>query len=173
MTQPSGAQCPGASSIKSLQDAFLEVLPTVETHARIWFRHVACPGKREDLVAKAVALAWRSFLRLAERGKDASEFASAFAALAVRAVRSGRKLAGQERGKDAMNPLAQARAGFRVERLSCAAPDGRDALYADPQGQRRLDAYEERLGDNTRTPVAEQAAFRLDFQAWRGALPRR
>ncbi len=43
-----------------------------------------------------------------------------------------------------------------------------DNLYATPHGQQRQDAFEERLRDNTLTPVPEQAAFRIDFPAWRG-----
>jgi hypothetical protein len=40
-------------------------------------------------------------------------------------------------------------------------------LYGLPLGQQFLNAFEERLHDNTQTPVPEQAAFRIDFPAWR------
>jgi hypothetical protein len=39
-------------------------------------------------------------------------------------------------------------------------------LYADPHGQQHMDAFEERLRDNTVTPAPEAAAFRIDFPAW-------
>jgi hypothetical protein len=39
-------------------------------------------------------------------------------------------------------------------------------LYSDPHGQDHLDAFEERLRDNTRSPVPDQAAFRIDYPAW-------
>src|SRR3712207_8597702 len=35
---------------------------------------------------------------------------------------------------------------------------------------RLLDAWEERLQDNTRTPPDEQAMFRVDFAAWLASL---
>jgi hypothetical protein len=164
---PTPADAP--STPEALQSHFLEILPRVETHARIYFRHLRCPGRRDDAVAETVAVAWKWFLRLAGRGKDAGEFASALADYAVRHVRSGRKLCGQDRSNDAMSPLAQRRHGFGVEPL--APPDHyRGALYSDPHGQGRIDAFEERLRDDTQSPVPEQAAFRIDYPAWLSRL---
>ena len=44
--------------------------------------------------------------------------------------------------------------------------NGLDDLYASPHGQEMQDTYEDRLKDNTRTPPADQAAFRIDFAQW-------
>ena len=170
MTSPSGA-CPLSAGAEQLQAAFLRILPRIRTHARVWSRHVACPGLREDFVCEAVALAWRSFLRLAERGRDATQFASALASLAVRAVRSGRRLFGQQRSRDAMSPSAQRRHGFLVEEL--LRPAVHERLRHEPLGQRRQDAFEERLRDNAQTPVPEQVVFRCDFPTWLLTLSRR
>ena len=163
MTSPSGACLPPAGA-EQLQAAFLLILPRIETHARVWSRHLACPGLKEDFVCEAVALAWRSFLRLAQRGRDATLFASALASLAVRAVRSGRRVCGQEKSRDALSPAAQRRRGFWVEEL--LPPAARERPYGEPSGQRRQDAFEERLKDNTQTPVLDQVVFRCDFPAW-------
>src|SRR4029077_8975230 len=77
----------------------------------------------------------------------------------------GRRLAGQERARDVMSPVAQRRHGFRVEDLlPSSATDER--LYREPLGQRRQDAFEERLRDNTHSPVIDQVVFRLDFPDW-------
>ncbi|HJZ53455.1 MAG TPA: hypothetical protein VKE74_00765, partial [Gemmataceae bacterium] len=38
--------------------------------------------------------------------------------------------------------------------------------YANPHGQQAQDSFEERLRDNTQTPVPEQVVFRLDFTLW-------
>jgi hypothetical protein len=46
------------------------MLPRIELHGRIYFRHVRCPHRRADCVAVMVALCWKWFLRLVERGKD-------------------------------------------------------------------------------------------------------
>ena len=146
--------------------------PRVEAHARIYFRHLRCPGRRDDAVAETVAVAWKWFVCAAGRGKDVREFPSALATLAARHVRCGRRLCGQERAGDAMSPLAQRRHGFGVASLS--PPDHyRGALYSDPHGQGRIDAFEERLRDDTRGPVPEQAAFRIDYPAWVSRLGER
>ena len=39
-------------------------------------------------------------------------------------------------------------------------------LYSAIHGQQEHDAFEERLQDNTVTPVPDQAAFRIDWPAW-------
>jgi DNA-directed RNA polymerase specialized sigma24 family protein len=157
------------SAPEALQSHFLEIMPRVETHARIYFRHLRCPGRRDDAVAETVAVAWKWFLHAAQKGKDARSFASALATLAARHVRSGRRLCGQEGAGDAMSPVAHRRRGFGVEPL--APPECyRGSLYSDPGGQGRIDAFEERLRDDAVSPVPEQAAFRIDYPAWLSRL---
>jgi hypothetical protein len=65
-----------------------------------------------------------------------------------------------------LSPLAQQRHTFRVGSLPTTTRSPHEQLYAHPHGQALLDAFEERLRDNTLTPVPEQAAFRIDFPAW-------
>ena len=108
-------------------------------------------------VAEAVALAWRWYLRLVERGKDPAAFVSALAGYAARAVRRGRRVCGQEAGQEVLSPRNQARPGFMVLRL----PSGPTTLAGSP--------LEEALLDNAVTPPPEAAAFRIDFPAWRTA----
>jgi hypothetical protein len=153
--------------IDVLHARFLRLLPKIETHARICFRGVRCPVQKEDKVQECVALGWKWFLRLTEQGKDVFDFPMAFAALLARAVKCGRKLCGQERSRDVLSFVAQARHSFRVERLPASTRSPHEQLYADPHGQALLDAFEERLRDNTQTPVADQVAFRIDFPVWR------
>ena len=126
-----------------LHVVFLALLPRIERHGRVYFRHLKCPHRRADAVAEMVAVAWRWHLRLARRGKDVTRFPSALAAYAARAVRGGRRVCGQEKGKDALSPLAQRRHGFVVSSI----PDGS-----------KLDAnvFSDALIDNTVTPVDEQ-----------------
>ena len=161
LTQAARAFAP-AAALALLQGRFLlVVLPRVEAHARIQFRHVRCPGRREDAVAEAVALAWRWSLRLSALGKDAGQFAGAIAVFAARQVRAGRRLCGQEAGKDALSPLAQARHDFAVQALP--------ACETGAPGNPVLEA----LRDDGRTPPPEQAAFRIDFPRWLAGLGRR
>jgi hypothetical protein len=96
----------------TLQARFLTFLPRIEAHANINFRYVRCEAKRADCVAETVALAWKWFVMLEARGKCAIQFVSAIATFAVRAVKCGRRLAGMEKSKDAMNSLGQQRHRF-------------------------------------------------------------
>jgi hypothetical protein len=75
-------------------------------------------------------------------------------------------LTGHERAREVLSPIAQRRYGFRVEPLPASTRSPHEHLYATPDGQALLDAYEERLRDNTLTPVPDQAVFRIDFPNW-------
>lgn len=142
-----------AAKRTDLHARFQIILPRIELHARIYFRHLPVGPNRDDAIAETVGLAWRWYVRLIERGKDPHLFPSALATYAARAVKSGRRVCGQERAKDALSPLAQQRHGFAVGKL----PD-HEMLSENPL----CDA----LADNTFSPVPEQVAFRLDFPAW-------
>jgi hypothetical protein len=143
-----------SAALARLQATFLAcVLPRVLSHGRVYFRHLRAE-RREEAVAEMVALAWKWHWRLFARGKDAARFPTAIATFAARAVRGGRKLAGADRARDALSPLAQRRKGFAVSPL----PSG-SSLHRN--------AFDEALRDNTRSPVGEQVCFRCDFPAWR------
>lgn len=111
-------------------------------------------------------LAWLWFLRLARLGKNVAEFLTVFTTFLARAVNSGRRLVGTNKTNDVMCPKTQKRQGFRVESLSGSAQVSHDRLCGDPHGQEAQDAWEERLKDNTLSPVPDQAAFRIDFPNW-------
>jgi hypothetical protein len=155
---------------QALHAHFLQILPRIETHAQIRFAFLRCPGKRNDAIAEVVAVAWKWFLRLVEQGKDINDFVMVLADYAVRHVRSGRKLCGQEKAKDVMSPRAQRMKGFTVQRLPSSILRSHNALYSDPHSQDLIDAFEERLKDNTQSPVPDQAAFRIDYPAWLSQL---
>jgi len=122
-----------------LHARFLMLLPRIGTHAKIYFRDIRCADKRADQIAETVALAWMWFVMLDARGKDATQFVSALAMLAAKAVRSGRRLAGMEKAKDPLNTRTQQRRGFFVKRL----PEF-DSMSDNPLA--------EALTDNTVTP---------------------
>jgi hypothetical protein len=44
-------------TVVQLQNRFLAVLPRIETHARIYFRHLKCPHQRDEALAESFALA--------------------------------------------------------------------------------------------------------------------
>lgn len=141
------------SDNSSLHTRFLAIVPRIQLHAQIYFRDVKCPHQREDCIAEAVALAWKWFRRLVEKGKDPSAFPSAIATFAARAVRSGRRLVGMEKPKDVLSPVAQRR-GFSVSPLpNTSSLNG--------------NVFGEALQENTVSPIPDQVAFRLDFPSWR------
>jgi hypothetical protein len=160
------------SPSNSLQTSFMELLPRIQSQARIYFRGVKCSVRKSDYIAEVVAICWRWFSRLAKRGKDATQFVGALAAFAARAVWDGRRASGQVSGNDVMNAAAQRRHGFRVGSLP-PVRQLHETLYGSPRGQENQDAMEERLVDNRVTPVPEQAAFRVDFPKWVRSLTRR
>lgn len=133
----------------TLQERFLELLPRIETHARIAFRHIRCPGTRADRIAETVATSWKWFCRLHDQGKDVMEFQGAFVSLAAKAVSSGRQVAGMVKAKDVLNERTQRRRG----------------LTETPLGEALL--------DHSQSPPDEQAAFRIDFAEWFHSLPER
>lgn len=156
-----------------LHNTFLDLLPRLQTHAAIAFRHIPCPAARADCIAETLALAWRWLGRLQRRGKAVSQFPMVFIILAARAVRCGRRLVRQESARDVLSPTAQRRHGFRVQALPAQRRVALQELYGEVNGQRYLDAYEECLGDNRRSAVPDQVAFRLDFAAWLARLTAR
>jgi hypothetical protein len=140
-------------SVAQLQTRFLAVMPRIERHARISFRHLRCPHQREEALAECLALAWWWFIRLVRRGKNPEAFITVLASFAARAVASGRGLCGQQKANEVFSPLAQRRHSFTVQRLH---------PYAYPPHS----LWKQAVQDNTQTPVIDQVVFRVDFSAW-------
>jgi len=143
-------------ALVEVQQGFLAILPRLEKHGKVYFRDLRSPERKDEAISEMLALAWSWFLRLAERGKDASQFASVLATFAARAVRSGRRLCGQEKAKDVLSPVAQQRRRFSVIPLPAASSS---------EGN----IFDEALVDNMTTPVIDQVHFRLDFPRWRAS----
>jgi hypothetical protein len=141
------------STISRLHSEFLSILPRIRAHAEFTFRFVRCSHDFDDFVAETVALAWKWFVRLVEQGKNPTQFPTTLASYAVRAVRAGRRLCGQEASKDALSPTAQQRRQFVVTKL----PDV-STLEDNP--------LQEALIDNTQSPVPDQVVFRIDWPRW-------
>lgn len=132
----------------------------IQTHAGIYFRSVKCWHKRQDFIAETVALSWKWWIRLYERGRDPTQFVARIADFAARAVNSGRRVADQESPKDVLSRTAQKSKGFCCTKL----PDF-STLSTNPLA--------EALTDNTQSEVPEQVAFRVDFPNWILTYPER
>src|ERR1700693_4645877 len=104
-----------ATVLQRLHETFVgKILPRVQAHGRLHFRHVRCRHRKEELLAEMAALTWRWFVRLVRRGKDAVKFVGSLAIYAARAISNGRRVCGQERARDAMSASAQRKHGFTV-----------------------------------------------------------
>jgi DNA polymerase-3 subunit epsilon len=133
--------------------AFLSLVPRLQTHARVRFRHLR-PVDREEAVAEVVAYGFASFLRLKERDKDPATFPAVFAHFVARAVANGRRVVRRPSARDL---LARPRGGrVAVHKLDDPMPGG--GWWRDAALDRRV-------------RVDEQAAFNIDFPAWLATLP--
>jgi len=151
-------------------DGFLALLPRIETHARVVFRGLPA-ADREDAIAEAVASAYVAYRRLRDRGIDpARAFPSMMASYAVLQVKDGRLVGNRRSSKDILSPRAQRKHGFHVESLPIATRRSHEQVHAKLSVQRELDVFEERLHENRRTPVPEQAAFRIDWPEFMRSL---
>jgi hypothetical protein len=164
---------PNSSVHAAIQAQFLTLLPRLHNHGQIFFRNLKCPDQKQDAIQEMVALAWKWFLRLHQRGKDVASFSMVFIFSAARAVQNGRKLCRQAKAKDVLNRTTQRRYGFTVYSLLASKRWSFANIYTLVHGQQELDAYEDRLRDNTFTPPPDAAAFRLDFPQFLGDLSAR
>jgi hypothetical protein len=170
MRIPSTARIPNGG--RSPHDDFLTLLPIVERHARIVFRDLDDEA-REEAAAEVVAAAFEAHVLLKARGRNPVGFPSSFATYSVLRVKDGRHVGGRSSSRDVLSRKAQQRRGFRVESLPASTRTAFESLYAQGQGQQQQGTLEERLRDNTQTPVPEQVAFRLDFPVFLQALTAR
>ena len=133
------------------QQRFLEMLPMIEQQARVAFRGLATDAK-EDAIAETIANALCAFRRLHERGEMHRAFASALTRYAVAQVRDGRRVGTSQSSRDVYSSRAKRQAGY-------------DMVSLGTPGE-QVGEWTECLIDNRRTPVPDQAAFRIDYPRW-------
>ena len=148
------------------QEGFLQVLPAVQTHAQIQFRRLTA-DRREEAIQETIAAACAIYQLAAVQGKLNVVCPSSLANFAVRHVRTGRHVGGNQDGaKDVLSPLCRRRHGVQV------VSHDRHHAYASvcdgtTDGWRRI-AVEDR-----KTNIPDLAAFRVDFGEWLRTLTRR
>ncbi|MEK6239027.1 MAG: hypothetical protein N2C14_30295, partial [Planctomycetales bacterium] len=146
------------SSIPDWHARFLEMLPTILKVASYAFRDFD-EEAQEDLTAEVVANCLVAFTRLVKQGREDRAYPSPLAWYAVRQVREGRKVGALRNCKDVSSEYSQRQKGFHMERLG----------WKTKQAGR----WVELVAEDRRTPVPEQAAFRMDFPAWLATLSNR
>jgi len=149
--------------ISNWQTGFLNVMPAVQTHARIQFRHLPSVH-REEAIQEAIAAACVAYQQLAVQGRLHVACPSSIATNAVRRVRSGRHVGGRQDGaKDVLSRVCQHRHGVRVQscdvrRSERGNTDWKQLVIPDRKGK---------------APIPDSVAFRVDFERWLWTLTRR
>jgi hypothetical protein len=138
----------------SPHDGFLPLVPIVERHAQVVFRHLP-PSDREEFACEAVAAAFLAYLSLTARGQDPFQFPSLLATRTVQHVQSDRHVGGSLNRQDVLSRADQRSQGFAVQSLDRLGPGNGDAWW-------------EAVTDHSQTPPDEAAAFRVDFPDWLG-----
>lgn len=154
-------------------DDFLPLMTVVQRHAAVVF-HSLPEVEKEEAIAEAVAAAYVAYRRLCDRGIDgAKEFPSVLATYAALHVKDDRHVGGRRSSKDVLSAKAQRKHGFHVTSLPQSTRRSHEDVHSAVSGQREMDTFEERLHENRRTPVPEQAAFRIDWRQFIRSLSRR
>lgn len=150
---------PDLSEPGALQAHFTAaVLPRIQRHAKVQFSYLHGEA-RDDAIAKAVGLAWKYYAAEIDKGKNPDDYISSIATFAVKHVRAGRDVTGQEKAKDVMSKRAQRSKGFSVQSI----PD-----HDDPKEENEA---VEALRTWRETPPDEAAQFNHDFPMLIEELP--
>jgi hypothetical protein len=151
-----------ASQSKSVtpqwHEVFLKMASTIETHAKIAFRHLRTEA-RAEAIQDVLCNVCRALARLSELNKLDLAYPSVLARFGVAQVSDGRKVGCRLNVRDVSSPYCRRTKGVVMERLD--------------HYDRDEEVWEEILiPDRTCTP-AELAASRIDFPAWLRTLRRR
>ena len=93
----------GKKTPPAWQSAFLAMLPTLETRARLAFRQLAAEA-RAEAVQEAVGGACAAFARRVELDKIALAYPTALARFGVARTKGGRKVGGRLNVRDVSSP---------------------------------------------------------------------
>jgi hypothetical protein len=149
---------PRPKSTPKWHPAFLAMLPAIIRYAKASFREFD-PETREDLVQECVANCVVAFARLVERGKEDVAYPTVLAGFAVRQIKDGRRVGKRIASRDVYDEHGRIKHGHQLKHLG------------SPHEQ--CGGWKEMLFDNSRTPVPDQAAFRIDFPSWLSTLSAR
>jgi hypothetical protein len=154
------------TSWKEAHEQFEDALPMMNISFQLAFRHRRFQDCAEA-IAEACACAWKAWYGLVKRGKDpAAVGISGIARYAVRHVLQGRKIGNLVTGRGSMDVYhwrAQQAQGFRI------------IPYADvePTEESQGASWKDWIASSNKITPADQAIFRIDFDAWLSTLPER
>jgi hypothetical protein len=134
------------------------MLPKIMAHLRVAFRGLLAEA-REEAIQDAISHALAAYVRLVDQDKADRGFPTVLARHAVGHVRDERMVGAQQNSRDVLSRKAQLRKRFLVLQFSCFDDHSRP--------------WAEAVIEDHRTPVPDQAAFRIDFSTWLGLLSNR
>lgn len=151
------SQCQSSHTCRqnSCASKFEELLPAIQSQARVAFRGLPA-SEKEELIAETIANAFCAYRRLVERGRAELAYATPLAQYAVLQVRAGRRVGGKLNVKDVTSIHCRNRKGVNVESLT--------------RYNQRKDQWQEVLVEDKSAGPAEIAATRIDFGDWLGTL---
>ena len=139
------------ASVPEWHHQLLAMLPAVRKHANRAFQYLDSEA-REDAVHEVTANAVVAFARLVELGKTDLAYPSVLARYGVAQVREGRRVGNRRRIGEVLSGYARRKKCFSVERLDRFDKESGEWLEA--------------VVEDSRTPVPDQVAFRIDFPDW-------
>src|SRR4051794_31734656 len=155
------------ASLTPVHRQFEAALPAILATASYAFRRRS-PQDRAEAIAEALAAAWSAWHGLVRRGLDPLAVGvTGIAHNAVRNVLQGRRVGNAHCGRGRMDihhPRARKHSGLTIISLD---------RHAGPENEREPDAWRDWLACDNRVSPADEACFRLDFQAWLDGLPAR
>ena len=123
---------------------FLAMLPAIERQSRKAFRRVNATD-REELVAEVVAQSFCAYRRLVDQGKESLAYATPLANYAIKHLRCGRRVTGQERAGEVLSYFCQRAGGFKTIEWTSIMQGALSSHLAKPD---------------------DVVALRLDISAW-------
>jgi DNA-directed RNA polymerase specialized sigma24 family protein len=135
------------ATTRTRDQRFLDLLPKISAVAEFNFRHLRAEA-RDEAVEEVIANAFVAFAKLVEQNRGHRAFGSTLGGYAVRQFHVGRRVGARLKSTDVM---AHRERRFKVQRL---------------EDSEEVDASWTAVVASHRTPVADQAAFRIDFQSW-------
>lgn len=145
-------------AVPAWHEDFMAMMPVIETHAKIAFRHLN-PEAREEAVQEVLCNACSAFARLVELGKTDLAYPTVLARYGVAQVKGGRKVGCRLNIRDILSDYCQRRKNLTVERF--------DKYATEENG------WQEVIVEDRHAGPAEIAATRIDFSTWLQTLPRR
>ena len=136
---------------------FVDMLPRIRQSARVALLNLPHEA-RHEAVAEVVASCFIAYARLVELGKADLAYPTVLARYGVSQYRAGRRVGTKGNRNCVYSHYSRYQNGHEIKNIGGAGD---------------YEPWKEQLIENDRTPVCDQAIFRIDFPTWLGELSQR